>query len=106
MDAAPSNADLTPMSYGSPVVDDPYRDVDLVELYDLDNPGGEDHAYYRALADELNARSIVDLGCGTGLLTRSLAWPGRVVTGVDPSRTMLEYARSQPGSGAVTWIHG
>jgi len=88
------------------VIDDQYGDVDLVELYDLDNRAGEDHAYYRALADEIDARSIVDLGCGTGLLTRSLATPGRIVIGVDPSRTMLDYARSQSGSESVTWIHG
>lgn len=88
------------------MIDDPYRDAELVELYDLDNPGGEDHAYYRALADAIDARSIVDLGCGTGLLTRSLASPGRAVIGVDPSRTMLDYARRQPGSESVTWIHG
>jgi SAM-dependent methyltransferase len=88
------------------VLDDAYRDVDLVGLYDLDNPDGEDHAYYRAVADEVDARSIVDLGCGTGLLTRSLARPGRTVIGVDPSRTMLDYARQQPGSESVTWIHG
>src|SRR5215470_18290465 len=80
--------------------------MELVELYDLDNPDGEDHAYYRALADELDARSIVDLGCGTGLLTRSLARPGRTVIGVDPSRTMLDYAVRQLGSEAVTWIEG
>jgi 2-polyprenyl-3-methyl-5-hydroxy-6-metoxy-1,4-benzoquinol methylase len=87
-------------------MEDPYRDPELVELYDLDNPGGEDHAYYRSLADELDARSIIDLGCGTGLLTRSLAKPGRTVIGVDPSRTMLDYARRQPGADSVTWIHG
>jgi SAM-dependent methyltransferase len=88
------------------VTDDPYRDADLVGLYDLDNPGGADHAYYRALADEIDARSIVDLGCGTGLLTRSLAKPGRTVIGIDPSQTMLDYARQQLGAGSVTWIHG
>ena len=88
------------------MIDDPYRDPDLVVLYDLDNPGGEDHVYYRDLADEIDAHSIVDLGCGTGLLTRSLARPGRTVIGVDPSRTMLDHARRQPGSESVTWIHG
>ncbi|HEX5114889.1 MAG TPA: methyltransferase domain-containing protein [Pseudonocardiaceae bacterium] len=88
------------------MTDDPYRDEDLVALYDIDNPDGEDHAYYRALADEIGARSIVDLGCGTGLLTRSLAGPGRTVVGVDPSRTMLDHARRQPGAESVTWVHG
>jgi SAM-dependent methyltransferase len=88
------------------VIDDPYRDADLVGLYDLDNPGAEDHAFFRALADQIDAHSIIDLGCGTGLLTRSLARPGRTVIGVDPSRTMLDYARRQPGSKSVTWIHG
>ncbi len=88
------------------MTDDPYRDAQLVELYDLDNPGGDDHAYYRALADEIAARSIIDLGCGTGLLTRSLAGERRTVIGVDPSRTMLDYARRQPDSGSVIWLHG
>jgi SAM-dependent methyltransferase len=88
------------------MTDDPYRDAALVELYDLDNPGGDDHAYYRALADEIDAGSIIDLGCGTGLLTRALAGERRTVIGVDPSRTMLDYARRQPGSGSVIWIHG
>jgi Trans-aconitate methyltransferase len=88
------------------VIDDPYRDVQLVDLYDVDNPGGDDHAYYRALADAIDARSIIDLGCGTGLLTRSLATPGRTVIGVDPSRTMLDYAARQPGSESVMWIRG
>lgn len=85
---------------------DPFRDTDLVELYDLDNPAGADHDFYRALAAGVGARTIVDLGCGTGLLTRSLAGPGRAVTGVDPSATMLGFARRQPGADAVTWILG
>jgi SAM-dependent methyltransferase len=86
------------------VTDDPYGDEQLVGLYDLDNPAGDDHVYYRALAD--GARKVVDFGCGTGLLTRSFVAPGRVVIGVDPSPTMLGYARRQPGADAVTWIDG
>lgn len=87
-------------------MEDPYRDEQLVHLYDLDNPAGRDHAYYRALADDIDARRIVDLGCGTGLLTRTLMRPGRRVLGVDPSATMLEFARRQPGAGGVTWLLG
>ena len=88
------------------VTEDPYGDADLVELYDARYPDRPDHAWYRALADELDARTIVDLGCGTGSLTRSLARPGRTVTGVDPSRAMLDHARRQAGGDAVTWILG
>jgi ubiquinone/menaquinone biosynthesis C-methylase UbiE len=88
------------------MTDDPYGDERLVELYDLDNPDGIDHAYFRALADEVKASKIVDLGCGTGLLTRSLATQGREVIGIDPSRTMLDYARKQPGAEGVSWVDG
>lgn len=88
------------------VTEDPYRDEQLVKLYDLDNPPGDDHAYYCALADQIRSTKIVDFGCGTGLLTRALALSGRTVIGVDPSVTMLGYARKQPGAEAVTWIDG
>ena len=47
---------------------------------------------------------IVDLGCGTGNVTRLLAerWPDAQLYGVDNSAQMLEQARSQ--SGAIHWI--
>ncbi len=85
---------------------DPYGDEDLVVFYDSDNAAGRDHQYYRSLANALGAHKIVDLGCGTGLLTRTLTAPGREVSGVDPSPTMLGYARLQPGANGVTWIDG
>jgi len=86
--------------------DDPFGDPRLVGLYDQDNPGGSDHEYFRAFADEHRARAIVDLGCGTGLLTVSLARPGRRVLGIDPSETMIGYARSRAGADRVTWLVG
>jgi SAM-dependent methyltransferase len=85
---------------------DPYGDPDLVSLYDQDNPDGPDHDFFRSLADRLGARTIVDLGCGTGLLTRSLATPGRKVLGVDPSATMLGHAVAQPGADRLIWVRG
>ncbi|WP_439688671.1 class I SAM-dependent methyltransferase [Curtobacterium sp. SP.BCp] len=78
----------------------------LVDLYDLDNPDGPDHDLWRALADELGARRILDLGCGTGMLTVTLAAPGREVVGVDPSASMLDHARQRPGGHQVTWLLG
>jgi 2-polyprenyl-3-methyl-5-hydroxy-6-metoxy-1,4-benzoquinol methylase len=83
---------------------DPYGDERLVGLYDGDNGAGEDHEYFLTLAD--GAKKVVDFGCGTGLLTRAFVRPGRVVIGVDPSATMLGYARRQPGAESVTWLDG
>lgn len=81
-------------------------DPRIVELYDVDNPDGPDHDFYRTLADAVSARRILDLGCGTGLLTTTVAGQGRTVVGVDPSVTMLAYARRRPGAEAVTWVDG
>ncbi|MGW9003563.1 class I SAM-dependent methyltransferase [Brevibacterium casei] len=78
----------------------------IVELYDEDNPAGPDHAYFTALADRLGARSILDLGCGTGLLTRALAGNGRRIVGIDPSQTMIDAARRGDADRLVTWIVG
>ena len=48
-------------------------------------------------------RTIIDLGYGTGDLTRTIAafWPGAVVTGLDSLPDMLAQARAQ--SGRVHW---
>src|SRR5205085_4732250 len=54
----------------------------------------------------LEARLIIDLGCGTGLLTRELALPGRRVMGIDPSAAMLAVASGKQGSDRVQWIEG
>lgn len=105
----------------------------LVDLYDEDNPDGADHQFYRDLIDSeerrasrqgsrrgsasgMNSRSpftIVDLGCGTGLLTATLGSAGergrtpggaeavaalpRRVIGIDPSAEMLTRARVRTG---------
>src|SRR5215469_15195877 len=83
-----------------------YVDPRLVALYDHDNRRGPHTNFYVRLAADLDARRIVDLGCGTGLLTRELAGDGRDVVGVDPSAAMLAVARGQPGADRVHWVEG
>jgi SAM-dependent methyltransferase len=89
-----------------PRLDEHYTNPRLVDLYDIENPLGADTDFYLGLADELDARRIVDLGCGTGLLTRAFAASGREVFGVDPASAMLAFARQQPRAERVHWIEG
>ena len=87
-------------------LDQHYVDPRLVALYDSANPRGADTDFFLQLASDLDARVILDLGCGTGLLTRELVVEGRTVIGIDPAPAMLAYARRQPGADRVQWVEG
>lgn len=75
----------------------------LADLYDLGNAGSEDRDFYLALAGA-PPQDILDLGCGTGLLTRTYAARGHRVVGVDPARAMLNSARRAEHADHVEWI--
>lgn len=83
-----------------------YDDPAVAADYDAANPDGPDHDFFRRLAQETGAERIVDLGCGTGLLTVTLAETGRAVVGIDPAEAMLEVARTRPGGDAVRLLRG
>ncbi|MGY1600801.1 trans-aconitate 2-methyltransferase [Geodermatophilus sp. SYSU D00815] len=53
-------------------------------------------------------REVVDLGCGEGALTASLAarWPGARITGVDSSPEMLAAAARHAVEGRVRFVLG
>jgi SAM-dependent methyltransferase len=78
----------------------------LAWVYDAFDGPRDDLAAYVAIAGELGADRVLDVGCGTGCLAIELARTGRTVVGVDPAAASLEVAKAKEGSGSVTWIHG
>ena len=84
--------------------DNHYDDPRLAAIYDPLDPDRSDLDAYVAILAQLDARSVLDVGCGTGTFAAMLAERGVEVVGVDPSGASLEVARSK--SDAVTWIHG
>ncbi|WP_066941826.1 class I SAM-dependent methyltransferase [Microtetraspora fusca] len=78
----------------------------LAPVYDAFDGDRDDLAAYLAVADELGAERVLDVGCGTGCLAILLADGGRTVVGVDPAEASLEVARSKDPTGRITWVHG
>jgi trans-aconitate 2-methyltransferase len=61
-----------------------------------------------ARIDAESPRTVVDLGCGEGALTASLAqrWPAASVTGIDSSESMLAAAAAHAVPGRVEFAAG
>lgn len=78
----------------------------LAQLYDPLNSDRSDLDAYLAMVDELGARSVLDIGCGTGTFACLLAGRGLDVTAVDPAAESLDIARAKPGADRVRWVHG
>jgi SAM-dependent methyltransferase len=85
-------------------VDVAYADPRLASLYDALNPWGRGDDFYLRFVQR--ARSVLDLGCGTGLLLRRAKAEGHggILVGVDAAEAMLVEARAaEPG---VVWRQG
>ncbi|WP_037907052.1 class I SAM-dependent methyltransferase [Actinacidiphila yeochonensis] len=78
----------------------------LAAVYDALDPDRTDLDAYLALAGQLEARRVLDIGCGTGVFALLLADRGVEVVGVDPARASVDVARAKPGSERVHWICG
>jgi SAM-dependent methyltransferase len=75
-------------------------------LYDVFENDRADLDLYVAIAQELAARSVVDIGCGTGSLAVRLAVLGLQVVGLDPAAASLDVARRKPHADRVSWVVG
>jgi SAM-dependent methyltransferase len=80
----------------------------LVAIYDTVNAytANSQPRFYSQLAAEIGARSIVDLGCGTGLITCDLARQGYKLIGIDPAPAVIDIARRRECADRVRWIVG
>lgn len=84
-----------------------FGDPRLAAVYDALDPDRSDlEVYERIVVDELGARSVLDIGCGTGTFALMLAARGVAVTGVDPAAASVDVAQAKPGAEAVRWVVG
>lgn len=56
--------------------------------------------------DELGARTVLDVGCGTGTFACLLARRGVEVTALDPAAASIDVARRKEGAQHVRWVSG
>ncbi len=78
----------------------------LVSAYDALKDLGEDSDFWLKEIERLAPKTIIDLGCGTGLLTCELAKRGYNMIGIEPAGKMLDIARTKPHADKVQWIEG
>lgn len=89
------------------VVPDPiFADRRLAAIYDDVDRDRADLDHYEAIVDGLGARTVLDIGCGTGAFGCRLSARGLTVVGVDPAQASLDVACSKAGADRVTWLLG
>jgi SAM-dependent methyltransferase len=88
------------------MADDIFEDPRLAALYDALEGDRSDLDVYVAITSELDCRSVLDVGCGTGTFACLLAQRGMELIAVDPAAASLDVARAKPGADAVHWVHG
>jgi SAM-dependent methyltransferase len=88
------------------MADELFENPKLAAIYDSFDPDRSDLDAYESMVDEFGARSVLDMGCGTGTFACRLASRGIEVIGLDPAEASLKVAQTKPWSDRVTWIHG
>lgn len=83
-----------------------FEEPRMAQVADAIDGARSDLAVYSAIVTEFSARSVLDIGCGTGTLACMLALRGIAVTAVDPAEASLGVARAKPGADRVAWLRG
>lgn len=83
-----------------------FADPRLAPLCDIVDHDRSDLDAYVAIAAEVEANTVLDVGCGTGSLALRLAGLGMSVIGLDPAVASLDVARAKPNAGRVAWVEG
>lgn len=88
------------------MVDSCFAEPRLAAIYDHLDDDRSDLNAYLGIVEELSARTVLDIGCGTGTFACLLAARGVSVTGLDPAAASLAVARAKPGADQVRLVHG
>lgn len=90
-----------------------WASAERAQLYDRNTHSKADYTHFLTgeFLHELTQRiapasQVLDLGCGTGVLTSALAALGHHVTGVDISQAMLDQIRPLSDAGSITLRQG
>ena len=85
------------------MVDRLFSEPILTDLYDAFCAGREDFGFYLPLV--MSAKSVLDVGCGTGELLRLAREAGHTgrLCGLDPADAMLAHGRKRPD---MEWVLG
>ncbi len=74
------------------MTDQIFENPRLVAIYDAFDGQRRDLDHYVSLAKELGAKSVLDVGCGTGCFAHRLAEEGFKVVAVDPENFRIDVA--------------
>ncbi len=83
-----------------------FSDPRLAAVYDTFDGDRADLGPYLSLVEEFGARTVLDVGCGTGSFACLLAERGVQVVGVDPAAASLDVARRKRRADEVRWLLG
>lgn len=84
------------------MADENFENPRLAAIYDPFDTDRYDLDAYESMVTEFGARSVLDIGCGTGTFACRLAVRGLEVTGLEPAQASLKVAQTKPWSERVT----